>query len=54
MFHVEKGEYATKTFRLPVELLRQMETVAQNEKVSLNNLVVQCCKYALENLDSNN
>ncbi len=50
MFEVKKEEYVNKTFRVPVELLKKLETLAQNEKVSLNNLVLQCCEYALDNM----
>ena len=49
MFEVKKTEFVNKTFRMPAELVKQMEKIAQNEKVSLNNLVAQCCEYALEN-----
>ena len=52
MFKVKKDEYVNKTFRIPVELLEQMEVLAQNENVSLNNLVLQCCRYALEHLSN--
>ena len=48
MFQVKKQEFVNKTFRMPLELVKKMETIAQNEKVSLNNLVVQCCEYALK------
>lgn len=54
MFKVQKIEYINKTFRMPVELVREMETVAQNTGVSLNNLIIQCCTYALGNMDNNN
>lgn len=51
MFRVEKTEYVNKTFRLPSELVHTLERVAQREKVSMNQLVVQCCNYALENME---
>lgn len=51
MFRVKKTEYINKTFRLPLELVEKMEILAQNGDVSLNNLVIQCCEYALENLE---
>lgn len=51
MFKVKKTEYTNKTFRLPTELVKRLETVAQNQNVSLNNLVIQCCEYALNNMD---
>ena len=51
MFKVKKTEYVNKTFRMPMELLKKLEFLAQDKDVSLNNLVVQCCEYALENID---
>ncbi len=54
MFDVKKPEMANKTFRLPVELIRRLETVAQQKGVSVNNLVLQCCQYALDNLKEEN
>ena len=50
-FKIEKPEMVNKTFRLPLDLVEQMQTIAQNKNVSLNNLVVQCCEYALKNLE---
>ena len=50
MFKVEKPEMINKTFRLPLELVERLSTVAQNQNVSLNNLVKQCCEYALNDL----
>lgn len=52
MFKVEKEEMVNKTFRLPLSLVERLYTVAQNQGVSLNNLVKQCCEYALNNLES--
>ena len=50
MFDVKKPEMVNKTFRLPVELVRRLELVAQQKGVSMNNLVRQCCEFALDNL----
>ncbi|MBR1977464.1 Arc family DNA-binding protein [bacterium] len=52
MFKIEKPEMINKTFRLPLELVQRLQTVAQNKGVSLNNLIIQCCEYALKNLDN--
>ena len=54
MFKVEKQEYINKTFRMPVELVKEMEVLAQSKGISLNQLVIQCCKYALNNLEKDN
>lgn len=50
MFEIKKPEMTNKTFRFPVELVKRLEIVAQGQGVSLNNLVIQCCEYALQNL----
>ena len=53
MFNIKKTEYTNKTFRIPTELVKRMEFIAQEKGVSLNNLVVQCCEYALDNMAPN-
>ena len=52
VFKVKKIEYTNKTFRMPTVLVKRLEILAQGKNVSLNNLIVQCCEYALENIDS--
>ena len=52
MFKVKKPDNINKTFRMPLELVRKLEILAQEKDVSLNNLVIQCCEYALENIDT--
>ena len=51
MFKIKKTEHVNKTFRLPVDLVKKMESLAQSRGVSLNNLIVQCCEYALDNIE---
>ncbi len=53
MFKVTKPEHINKTFRMPVELVSELEKLAQEKEVSLNQLVIQCCQYALRHLDKN-
>lgn len=51
MFKVRHVEETTnRTFRFPKSLLDKMSVIAQNENISLNNFVVQCCEYAIDNL----
>ena len=52
MFKIEKKEFVNKTFRLPKELVETLAKVAQKESVSMNELVVQCCQYALKDIDT--
>jgi predicted HicB family RNase H-like nuclease len=51
MFKIEKPEMVNKTFRLPLKLVQELQTLAQNKGVSLNNLVLQCCEYAIKHLE---
>lgn len=50
MFSVKKTEFVNKTFRMPQDLVEKLEKLAQEKGVSLNNLIVQCCEYALDNI----
>lgn len=50
MFYVHRTEMVNKTFRLPEELVNRLAAVAQQQGVSMNNLVAQCCVYALDHL----
>lgn len=50
-FKVEKTEYVNKTFRLPRDLVAELSTLAQQKDISLNQLIVQCCRYSLDNLE---
>ena len=50
MFLVKKTEMVNKTFRLPSDLVKQLGIVAQEQGVSMNNLVTQCCEYALNQM----
>lgn len=51
MFEVKKTEYINKTFRMPIELVKDLEKLAQKESISLNNLIIQCCQYCLDELN---
>lgn len=53
MFVVQKNEASSKTIRMPNSLIEQLEEIAANEDISFNQLVVQCCEYALANLPKN-
>ena len=53
MFKVRKDydEYQNKTFRIPTELVKELEVVASANNISVNKLVIQSLQYALDNLD---
>lgn len=49
-FKIKKQEYVNKTFRITKELADRLAVTAQQEGVSVNELVVQSCEFALDNL----
>ena len=52
MFKIQKGyDSESKTFRLPIELTERLEILATRNKISLNQLVIQCLNYAITNLE---
>jgi len=52
MFQIRKGyDSESKTFRLPIELIEKLDVLATQNKLSLNQLVIQCLTYAVDNLD---
>lgn len=52
MFKIQKGyNTISKTFRLPTELVDELESLAYKNNLSLNQLVIQCLNYAIDNLD---
>ena len=52
MFKIQKGyDSESKTFRLPIELINNLEVLATNNKLSLNQLVIQCLNYAVDNIE---
>jgi len=59
MFKIRKGyDSESKTFRLPIELIEKLNVLAMQNKLSLNQLVIQCLNYAVDNIivdnDKNN
>ena len=52
-FVLKKEESSSKTIRLPNSLIAKLEEIAGKKDISFNKVVLQCCEYALENLDEN-
>lgn len=52
MFEIksDKIETVNKTFRIPIDLAKRLEDLAQQKGVSMNSLIIQCCEYALNDL----
>ena len=53
-FEIKKELSFNKTIRMPQSLIKKLESIAQSKDISFNKLVVQCCEYALKNLEENN
>lgn len=52
MFKLKKIESSNKTIRMPNDLIEQLENLANENDISFNQTIIQCCKYALEHLDN--
>lgn len=52
MFKIKHNEETVnKTLRFQKSLLDKMSRIAQNENISLNSFIIQCCEYAMENME---
>lgn len=47
------GANISRTVRFTEELFNQLNDLAHEQKVSFNLLVLKCCKYALDEQDTN-
>jgi len=53
MFKVEnefKGANISRTIRFTEKMFEELNEIAKKNDVSFNLLVLQCCKYAIENM----
>ncbi len=56
MFKIEnefKNANIARTVRFTDKLFEELNTVAQTNDISFNLLILQCCKYALDNMENN-
>jgi len=52
-FVIKKPSSSNRTIRMPDTLIETMEKLATSKDISFNQLVVQCCEYALTHLQDN-
>jgi len=53
MLEIEKSyPSVNKTFRIPINIVEELERIAGAYNTSVNKVVVQCLEYALENIQS--
>ncbi len=54
MFEIQNQQKSNKTIRMPNELIERLQTIADQNQISFNQLVVQCCEYALDDMPKSN
>lgn len=52
-FKIKKTQSSNKTIRMPDPLIEKIQNIADQNNISFNQLVVQCCEYALNNISQN-
>ena len=53
MFEIKKMKSSNKTIRMPNDLIQNLEKLAFQNDISFNQLVLQCCEYALDKMEPN-
>lgn len=48
----DKQETENKTIRFPIPLIKEIDEAITNRNCTFSGFVIQACKYALENMDS--
>lgn len=54
IFKIKKPQSSNKTIRMPDALIDKIQSLADSNDISFNQLVVQCCEFALENMEDSN
>lgn len=49
-FIIKKPTSSNRTVRMPDELIDKLGKLANEKEISFNQLVIQCCEFALEHL----
>ena len=52
-FIIKKPTSSNRTIRMPDTLIEKISKLAAEKDISFNQIVVQCCEYAIENLPEN-
>ena len=53
MFQIKNEQKSNKTIRMPDVLIDRLQKIADKNNISFNQLVVQCCEYALDDMAEN-
>lgn len=54
VFKIKKPLNSNKTIRMPDELIDKLQELANKNDISFNQVVVQCCEFALEHMPKDN
>ncbi|MCM1467983.1 MAG: hypothetical protein NC086_07525 [Alistipes sp.] len=56
MFKLKRDytEYENKSLRLPKDLIDTVQSLANENNMSFNKVVIQCIEYALEHMEEKN
>jgi len=49
-FIIKKPTSSNRTIRMPDTLIEKITKIANEQDISFNQVVVQCCEFAIENL----
>lgn len=49
-FIIKKPTSSNRTIRMPDALIEKITKLANEKDISFNQVVVQCCEFAIENL----
>ena len=49
-FIIKKPTSSNRTIRMPDTLIEQLSKIASEQNISFNQLVIQCCEFAIDNL----
>ncbi len=50
-FIIKKPTSSNRTVRMPDDLIEKIGKLANEQGISFNQLVIQCCEFALEHLN---
>ncbi len=50
-FKIQQISETKNSIRLPDELIARMEWIAVKNRIALDDLIKQCCNYALEHME---
>lgn len=51
-FIIKKPSSSNRTIRMPDNMIETMGKIANEQGISFNQLVIQCCEFALEHLQT--